>query len=136
VVPHSFSSGDHYVGLWVLFGFSIFLVFDMLMRSVSPSNCSHSYHHHDNQKNEDEKHESLDKVESTSANVSTSTILLNLTADSLHNFTDGLAIGASFSSYKSDKDSILSLIKSQGGITTLSILFHEIPHELGGMCVA
>merc|ERR1712131_494870 len=43
---------------------------------------------------------------------------LNLAADFAHNFTDGLAIGASFL----DGQSI-------GVITTLTILLHEVPHE-------
>merc|ERR1712107_564204 len=49
---------------------------------------------------------------------------LNLAADCFHNFTDGLAIGASFLA----GDSI-------GMITTLSILFHEIPHEIGDFAI-
>merc|ERR1719515_15283 len=49
---------------------------------------------------------------------------LNLFADCFHNFTDGLAIGASFLA----GDSI-------GMITTLSILFHEIPHEIGDFAI-
>lgn len=63
----------------------------------------------------------------------TSTVILNLAADALHNFTDGLAIGASFSisSGSNDNSSYLSMLQSQGGIASLSVLFHEIPHELG-----
>ncbi|OWA50191.1 Zinc transporter SLC39A7 [Hypsibius exemplaris] len=45
---------------------------------------------------------------------------LNLAADFAHNFTDGLAIGASFLAGQ-----------GIGWITTLTILFHEIPHEIG-----
>jgi zinc transporter ZupT len=49
---------------------------------------------------------------------------LNLLADSMHNFTDGIALGASFASGK--------------GIayaTFLSVIFHEIPHEIGDFAI-
>jgi len=49
---------------------------------------------------------------------------LNLAADFAHNFTDGLAIGASFLSGQ-----------KLGFITTLTILFHEIPHEIGDFAI-
>lgn len=45
---------------------------------------------------------------------------LNFAADFAHNFTDGLAIGASF-----------LVGQNIGWITTFTILFHEIPHEIG-----
>lgn len=48
---------------------------------------------------------------------------LNLAADFTHNFTDGLAIGASFLAGN-----------SIGFVTTVTILLHEVPHEIG-MCV-
>ncbi|KAM8779768.1 zinc transporter SLC39A7 [Rhynchonycteris naso] len=49
---------------------------------------------------------------------------LNLAADLAHNFTDGLAIGASF----------------RGGwglgiLTTLTVLLHEVPHEVGDFAI-
>lgn len=118
VVPHS--GGDHNVGLWILLGFSVFLLTDMIMRSFGGGH-SHS-------------HGESDKPCKAQQENSSSTVLLNLTADSLHNFTDGLAIGASFSSY-SGSDSVLELVKSRGGLATLSILFHEIPHELGDFAI-
>ncbi|CAG0920765.1 unnamed protein product [Notodromas monacha] len=49
---------------------------------------------------------------------------LNLAADFTHNFTDGLAIGASFL-----RGSTI------GTLTTLSILLHEIPHEIGDFAI-
>lgn len=71
VVPHS--GGDHNVGLWILLGFSVFLLTDMLMRSFGGGH-SHSHDHSDPVKS--------CKVQQEN---STSTVLLNLTADSLHN---------------------------------------------------
>lgn len=50
--------------------------------------------------------------------------LLNIIADATHNFTDGMAIAASF------------LVSHQVGIsTTIAVLFHEIPHEIGDYAI-
>ena len=49
---------------------------------------------------------------------------LNLFADTFHNFTDGLAIGASFIAGE-----------GVGKITTLTILLHEVPHEVGDYAI-
>lgn len=49
---------------------------------------------------------------------------LNLVADSLHNFTDGIAIGASFASGR-----------GLAYATFLSVIIHEIPHELGDFTI-
>lgn len=49
---------------------------------------------------------------------------LNLAADFAHNFTDGLAIGASYLAGN-----------SIGLVTTVTILFHEIPHEIGDFAI-
>ena len=49
---------------------------------------------------------------------------LNLVADATHNFTDGLAIGVSY------------LIGQNVGIlTTITILLHEVPHEVGDFAI-
>lgn len=50
--------------------------------------------------------------------------ILNLIADFLHNFTDGLAIGATFAAGK-----------GMGTITAVTILLHEIPHEIGDYAI-
>lgn len=49
---------------------------------------------------------------------------LNLAADFTHNFTDGLAIGASF-----------LVSPAVGAVTTLTILLHEVPHEIGDFAI-
>lgn len=118
------------VELMVLLGFTLFLMADMLIRSVGGG---HSHTHN----NKDEAHGDEQKTNGhTPANhhatPKTSVVVLNLVADSLHNFTDGLAIGASFALGNTPTDmSVASLLLSRGGLATLSILFHEIPHELG-----
>ncbi|ODN06456.1 Zinc transporter SLC39A7 [Orchesella cincta] len=49
---------------------------------------------------------------------------LNLAADFLHNFTDGLAVGASYLGGR-----------SVGIVTTFTILLHEVPHEIGDFAI-
>ena len=49
---------------------------------------------------------------------------LNLAADFTHNLTDGLAIGASYLAGS-----------SIGVVTTITILLHEVPHEIGDFAI-
>lgn len=51
-------------------------------------------------------------------------VLMVLLGDALHNFADGMAIGASFSA-----DMYLGLS------TTIAVFFHELPHELGDTAI-
>ncbi|XP_055925857.1 zinc transporter Slc39a7-like [Argiope bruennichi] len=49
---------------------------------------------------------------------------LNLVADFMHNFTDGLAVGASYIAGS-----------GIGLVTTMTILLHEVPHEIGDFAI-
>ena len=49
---------------------------------------------------------------------------LNLAADAAHNFTDGLLLGGAF-----------MLGFRQGVTTTIAVLMHEVPHEVGDVAI-
>ncbi|KAF9174061.1 hypothetical protein BGX21_005702 [Mortierella sp. AD011] len=101
------------------------------------------HHHHDHDHKHDHKHEEKDstlrqrkggkdqdavtKDEPAKKEISNSIKLsayLNLIADATHNFTDGLAMAASF--YTSP---------AIGATTTVAVFFHEIPHEVGDYAI-
>lgn len=127
ILSHAQDYEKENVGLWILLGFAIFFVADMLLRT--------SHHHHAGPSHNKQNGESKS---TTRELLWTPTVLLNIAGDAMHNFTDGLAIGASFASYTvvHSKDvTFANVMASQGGLATLSILFHEIPHELGDYCV-
>uniref|UniRef100_A0AAX7UMJ1 Zinc transporter SLC39A7 n=1 Tax=Astatotilapia calliptera TaxID=8154 RepID=A0AAX7UMJ1_ASTCA len=92
------------VGLWVLGGIIAFLVVEKFVRLLKGGHGhGHSHgHSHDI------------KVSG----------YLNLAADFTHNFTDGLAIGASF-----------LVGPAVGTVTTITILLHEVPHEIGDFAI-
>jgi zinc and cadmium transporter len=90
------SESPDIIGLGVLLGIVIFFVLESVM---------HFFHHH-----HDHEH-AVDKRATTS---------LIITGDTLHNFFDGLAIGASF------------LVSKEAAIVTaLAVALHEIPQEIG-----
>jgi len=108
--------GGEVVGARCLIGFIIFLLMDIFVRQRS-----HSHPQTDSETAE---------IQKDSRN--SSVILLNLIGDGMHNFTDGLAIGASFSVMSDlDQESIFSLVVSKGGLASISVFLHEVPHELG-----
>jgi solute carrier family 39 (zinc transporter), member 7 len=126
------SNADHQFALFILGGFSLFLVVDMIMRTLDHSNHDHHHHHHSNGMVTPADKQPKEHT------VRASMIALNVGADVLHNFTDGLAIGATFALSDHGRTatsltvaSIWSLLLSRGGLMTLSVLCHEIPHELG-----
>jgi len=104
--PHSH---DMSVGLAVLAGIITFLVVEKFVRLI---NADHGHSH--GKKNKKEAKNDQIKVAG----------YLNLAADFTHNFTDGLAIGASYIAGK-----------NIGIITTITILLHEVPHEIGDFAI-
>ena len=80
----------------------------------------HSHSHQDDHKEDD-------KLEARSGGIRLGAQgWLNLAADSMHNFTDGLAIGVAYSFGKGG---------SLGFATLLGTFFNEIPHELADFTI-
>lgn len=113
---------DMTVGLGVLGGIITFLIVEKTVRLFSGSH-GHS-HGTDKKKNDDKKKKSDDKKSKDKKDEIKIAAYLNLAADFTHNFTDGLAIGASYIAGN-----------SIGYITTVTILLHEIPHEIGDFAI-
>jgi zinc transporter 7 len=129
--------GFESIGLRVIVGFSAFFILDIFVRSLEEKGGGG--HNHSNHPNE--KVNRKDDSKPWQCFLS-SAVLLNLLGDALHNFTDGLAIGATFCvtqipNSQSDASFIswtalaFSLLKSKGGLASISVFLHEIPHELG-----
>ncbi|KAF9217007.1 hypothetical protein BGZ59_006860 [Podila verticillata] len=97
-------------------------------------NHSHDHEHKHNddkkglrQRKGDSKDDKKKEEEAPKKEISNSIKLsayLNLIADATHNFTDGLAMAASF--YTSP---------AIGATTTVAVFFHEIPHEVGDYAI-
>ncbi|CAG8604533.1 9657_t:CDS:2 [Funneliformis caledonium] len=138
------------IGLAIFVGLTTFFVIDKLMR-VANGEEGHSHAHYEKEHEHDElqrdstgkttaikDNSSLRKRSSTNettfreekipSNQPSNSIklsaYLNLIADATHNFTDGLAMAASF--YTSP---------SIGATTTVAVFFHEIPHEIGDYAI-
>jgi len=138
------------IGLNVLGGIIVFLVVEKLVR-IFKAGHSHSHSHSHGtptekaivdeakkkkdddykadedddkkQETEDTKEEALAVQDNVEGDIKVAGYL-NLAADFTHNFTDGLAIGASFLAGK-----------NVGIITTVTIFLHEIPHEIGDFAI-
>jgi solute carrier family 39 (zinc transporter), member 7 len=117
-------------GVWVLIGFTLFLMVDMVIRLLDPN----SGHAHKDGLEANGNHDTTSATKGIPPKVLQSKVLLNLAADALHNFTDGLAIGASYAIYDDKAMSLGALLRSRGGLASVSILLHEVPHELGDFC--
>jgi len=134
-------SHDTSVGMWVLAGIIAFLAVEKFVRIVKGEHGhSHGHSHKepvveekkdetkDAQKTEKKKEKKETAKDKPAAPVQSGDIkvsaYLNLAADFTHNFTDGLAIGASFLAGR-----------NTGIITTVTVLLHEIPHEIGDFAI-
>ena len=60
---------------------------------------------------------------------------MNLIGDFLHNFTDGLSIGVAYVASKFIMLFNFYIDYKMGVITTMAMLFHEIPREVGDFAV-
>lgn len=140
--------GDIAIGLWVLGGIVAFLAVEKVVRLLKGGDCHHNHHHSRNSTqtstsvttkaniNNHNGSKKANKPQSNAATKKTNTHqvtntknveisgYLNLAADFAHNFTDGLAIGASYLAGN-----------SIGLVTTVTILLHEVPHEIGDFAI-
>ncbi|XP_071450540.1 zinc transporter Slc39a7 [Hetaerina americana] len=150
---HSHGEGmgvhDMSVGLWVLCGIVTFLVVEKFVRLLKGghghshtleleepcSNESKEKKEAETDKDTDDKDKDNDKDEQGSQKSEVEETIhesgdikvagyLNLAADFTHNFTDGLAIGASYLAGT-----------NIGLVTTVTILLHEVPHEIGDFAI-
>ncbi len=110
----------------ILFGFLVFFITDKAAKIVLGSDShghSHSHSHGENDK-KDSTQAVSDAHSDSWVSKLTASGWLNLLADSMHNFTDGVAIGASFASGR-----------GLAVATFLSVVCHEIPHEIGDFSI-
>lgn len=103
------------VGLKVLAGIMVFFILEKYIYSIK-SDTSSKKSDKAKKKKDDDHHHDHEHIHASG--------ILNLIADFLHNFTDGLAIGASFISGT-----------KLGLSTTFAIFLHEVPHEIGDYAI-
>ncbi|GAV54188.1 hypothetical protein ZYGR_0AK06900 [Zygosaccharomyces rouxii] len=102
----------------IFVGFFLFLFLDKSIRILSQGDGIHSHSHgHSHSHTEAPGKEKKEHQESTSP-------LLNVATGFIHNVTDGIALASSF--YTS---------KHVGVTTSVAVIFHEIPHELGDFAI-
>jgi len=123
-------SKEIFIGLYILAGMLTFFLLEKYMRISSKSGGGHSHSHthtHDKKKEKSEKSDGAAKSKKEKDPIQKGIeagAYLNIIADSAHNFTDGMAIAASF------------LVSYHLGLsTTIAVFFHEIPHEIGDYAI-
>ncbi|KAJ1368064.1 hypothetical protein KIN20_029122 [Parelaphostrongylus tenuis] len=141
---HTHEPHDMSVGAWVLAGITTFLLVEKVVRIIrGEAGHSHSHSHSHSTASKKKAKHSDDESDETSESVVHSrkedtslhatrqksegvkvAAYLNLVADFAHNFTDGLAIGASFVAGT-----------TVGVVTMMTVLVHEVPHEIGDFAI-
>jgi zinc transporter ZupT len=136
---HVHSLEDLSIGLFVLLGMICFFLLDKFMRYSAGKGGGHSHgHSHGGDaalKKKDDDYDGQGKGKGKGAAEGEGEggerawyqqikpgAWLNMLADTVHNFTDGLAIGATCHT-------------GAGFSTMLAVLFHEIPHEVGDFAI-
>lgn len=97
-------------GTVIILGFLVFFTSERILSSHL-SNHKHTHNHNHN--------------DHTHTNTISAQGYLNIAADMMHNFTDGVAMGAS---YAADT-------KGLGIAAFVSIFCHEVPHEIGDFAI-
>ncbi|XP_067824964.1 zinc transporter ZIP4 [Heptranchias perlo] len=146
---HSHLSASHtWKLLAVLGGIYVFFLMEKIFGLLMEDDDDEHDHHHcdhvlalqafkEDQKNEQKKNQTISQVELMASEVSLEVDYSNrpnkglrvlpymiVIGDGIHNFADGLALGAAFSvSWKT------------GLATTLAVLCHELPHEMGDFAI-
>lgn len=128
--PEDYHGHDLSVGMWVLVGIITFLMVEKIIRIIKGGH-GHSHSAPAPSKKGKEGSSKTEKNGGKSKAVKEEPDedikvagYLNLAADFLHNFTDGLAVGASYLGGR-----------SLGIVTTFTILLHEVPHEIGDFAI-
>lgn len=118
---------DMSVGLWVLAGIVTFLIVEKGVRIIKVGHGHSHGHKKDDKKSAGDakksKGDNNKKAQTETKDIKVAGYL-NLAADFSHNFTDGLAIGSSYLAGN-----------TIGLVTTITILLHEVPHEIGDFAI-